>query len=142
MTTSKSRTNSLNPSTCDVSLYPRAFLHRGHGLVRASSPEYHLFMHSSHPIIALQHLVKINGGFIGNVWQILHMKASVKDCRKPMGIFIFEFTEIIPETSFCISVMLPFSSFKFSKSLFIDLNSLQTSIYLYPFVLNHIICHS
>ena len=67
---------SSRPVSRDVLLNPLGELQKGQALVSTSvPPEYHLFMHTSHPIIVLQHPEVIMGGFI-IIWHILHLKAS------------------------------------------------------------------
>ena len=56
---------SSNLSNLTVSEYPLPTLQLGHDLVIPSVPLYHVSMQVAHPIMVLQHLAMITGGFTG-----------------------------------------------------------------------------
>lgn len=65
-----------NPSILQVSENPLSPLQRGHFLSTPASPRYHLSTQAWQPMIFLQHLAKIAGGWIGLAMQMWHVNVS------------------------------------------------------------------
>ena len=60
----------------------------GQVFVSASSPLYQWSTHGSQPKSLLQHLVMITGGWIGILWQMLHLNASRRRRFSPIGMHV------------------------------------------------------
>ena len=79
---------SSKPSSLIVSGSALSVRHQGQFRDMPSSPRYHVSTHVSHPIIDLQQRAKMTGGQMGAVWQIWHLKLSIRSDWRATGIFI------------------------------------------------------
>ncbi len=107
---STAKRSSSSPFSRHVSANPLSALQRGQHLSWA--PSYQRSTHGWQPIRYRQHLLKIIGGFMGDIWQMWQVKHSKSRFRIPIGSFICLFTSK-REVIFALTSFRIFSAFGF-----------------------------
>lgn len=82
--------NPSRPFSRIVSVNALSVRHSGQVLVSPSGPPYHWLIHSSQPMMLLQHLARMTGGFIGRTWHMVHLKEPRISFCSPSGRLVAE----------------------------------------------------